>query len=390
MSLVVDDTSELNTAATVTIPAGASFVEFSVSGVDDTELDGPQIARLTANATGYVAASQAVTVEDAEFVFISLDESSLNERSGRTSVTLRRSNVDIQSALLVQLGSSDTSELNVPSSVTIPAGQSSVTFDIQAVDDNLLDGTQSVKLLAMATGYLQSEFNLEVTDVETLTVSLTSASVLENAGTVQGTVSRSNTDTQAPLAVSLASSNTGAATTTAVVIPAGQTSVQFTLTIVNDTLLDGSQTTEIRATAQFYEDGVAQLEVRDDEGLVPWRNPRNSLDVDNSGVVVPLDALLLINSLNTEGARQLPSTLPDPLCHRAIGIAVAMASCQPSMHCSLSTTSICIRRVRAKRLVSVTRRRTWRCWIGTGDRSGSRVSTHFAPGLIAHSESSDE
>lgn len=39
----------------------------------------------------------------------------------------------------------------------------------------------------------------------------------------------------------------------------------------------------------------------------PWRNPLNGLDVDQSGFVVPLDALLLINDLNRNGARRLPN-----------------------------------------------------------------------------------
>lgn len=39
---------------------------------------------------------------------------------------------------------------------------------------------------------------------------------------------------------------------------------------------------------------------------VDWRNPVDSLDVDQSGFVVAFDALQLINDLNTRGARPLP------------------------------------------------------------------------------------
>jgi hypothetical protein len=38
----------------------------------------------------------------------------------------------------------------------------------------------------------------------------------------------------------------------------------------------------------------------------PWRNPANPLDVDNNGVVVPLDVLRIVNVLNESGPRQLP------------------------------------------------------------------------------------
>ncbi len=38
----------------------------------------------------------------------------------------------------------------------------------------------------------------------------------------------------------------------------------------------------------------------------PWRNPVNTLDVDNDGVVVPRDALLIINDLTQNAPRRLP------------------------------------------------------------------------------------
>ena len=46
-----------------------------------------------------------------------------------------------------------------------------------------------------------------------------------------------------------------------------------------------------------------------------WQNPSNPLDVDNNGVVVPLDALLVINELNANGSRPLdpPPSLTGPV-----------------------------------------------------------------------------
>ena len=37
-----------------------------------------------------------------------------------------------------------------------------------------------------------------------------------------------------------------------------------------------------------------------------WQNPARSLDVNNDGLIAPLDALLLINKLNTSGSTELP------------------------------------------------------------------------------------
>jgi hypothetical protein len=43
----------------------------------------------------------------------------------------------------------------------------------------------------------------------------------------------------------------------------------------------------------------------------PWQNPTNPRDVDNSGNVVPLDVLLIVNELNVSGARLLPPPTGD-------------------------------------------------------------------------------
>ncbi len=49
-----------------------------------------------------------------------------------------------------------------------------------------------------------------------------------------------------------------------------------------------------------------------------WQNSVNALDVDASGLVVPLDVLLVVNDINENGARQMPATRPQgysgPLC----------------------------------------------------------------------------
>jgi hypothetical protein len=43
-----------------------------------------------------------------------------------------------------------------------------------------------------------------------------------------------------------------------------------------------------------------------------WQNPRNPLDVDDKGTVIPLDVLLLINDINANKVRRLPVPPPVP------------------------------------------------------------------------------
>ena len=311
VTLSSNDTSEASVPASVTIPAGQASATFAISAVDDSLLDGLQTVSLTAAAVGYASAQSNLDVTDAESVSLSISAPSMSEKGGKLSGVVTRSNTDIGSPLTVNLQSTDTTEANVPASVNIPANASSASFSIDAVDDALLDGTQTVSIQVSAANYAGSSASLNVTDSESLSIAINVSSMIEKNGVVIGTVSRSNTDTVQALVVQLVSDDATEATVPAsVTIPANQAQVTFTITSVNDHLIDGNQTVNITASAGDYESGSASLIVRDDDPNFPWQNARNRFDVNNDGLVSPIDALLVINALNVR--MPLTPELPDP------------------------------------------------------------------------------
>jgi large repetitive protein len=85
---------------------------------------------------------------------LALNPTSISEAAGPAAAigTVTRSNTALDQPLAVNLSSSDSTEATVPASVTIAAGQASATFAIDAVDDNLADGTQTVTITASASG----------------------------------------------------------------------------------------------------------------------------------------------------------------------------------------------------------------------------------------------
>ena len=97
---------------------------------------------------------------------------------------------------MVTLENLDASEINIPPSVTIPAGAQSATFPIDAVDDNILDGTQRARINARNDAYtfmVESREFVFVEDQEpTLVITLDESSVFENSGFLTGTLSREN------------------------------------------------------------------------------------------------------------------------------------------------------------------------------------------------------
>jgi len=82
----------------------------------------------------------------------------------------------LDAPLVVALSSSDPSEATVPATVTLPAGETSVTFPITAVDDADPDGPQSVTLTASADNYTSGTVILTVTDDESQVEGVTPAS----------------------------------------------------------------------------------------------------------------------------------------------------------------------------------------------------------------------
>ncbi len=91
---------------------------------------------------------------------LNIDDPSISEAdgAGATTATVTR-DTDTTDPLVVYLASNDTTEATVPSSVTIPAGQASIAFDIDAVDDALVDGTQTVTI--SASSQLSSPLSLD-------------------------------------------------------------------------------------------------------------------------------------------------------------------------------------------------------------------------------------
>jgi serralysin len=152
VTLLSDDTSEATVQTTITIPAGqTTSAAFNINAVNDSIVDGAQTVTITAAATGHTSSTDIITVTDDDAPTLSVDvlATSISEASGAsaTTVTITR-NTGSTSPMVVHLTSSDTSEATIQSTATIPAGQFSVTVPLNAVNDSLIDGNQTVTVSA--------------------------------------------------------------------------------------------------------------------------------------------------------------------------------------------------------------------------------------------------
>lgn len=168
VNLASNDVTELQVPATVTIPQGQTQAFFTLTLPDDTLLDGPQSAMVTASMTNWPVANATTQVLDNEARQLSvtlvsprLESAGVQAAGGVVSVP-----GTLMSPLTVSLASSDTTELQVPASVVIAAGASSHSFDLTLVNDALTDGPQTVTVTAAAATFTSGEGVMSVTDDE--------------------------------------------------------------------------------------------------------------------------------------------------------------------------------------------------------------------------------
>ncbi|MFM6224184.1 MAG: Calx-beta domain-containing protein [Dolichospermum sp.] len=279
VTLVSSDNTQLTVPTTITIPAGSNSVNFNLNAVDDTLIELAKNYTIIATAQGFVSGSDTLAIIDNDAVTLTLDISlpsqgglgGIYENGGKATATVTR-NLVTDTPLQVQLSSSNTAAATVPATVIIPANQASATFEIQAIDNTILDGTKSVTITAkptytatntaLPTGNATANINIIDNESPSLKVVI-DKDVISETGTATATITR-NTNTSSNLIVTLNSSDTTEAIVpNTVTIAAGQTSATFTITGISDGINDGSQTVTITASATGLNSGSDSLEITD-------------------------------------------------------------------------------------------------------------------------------
>ena len=310
VSLSSNDTTELQLPSSVSIPAGQSSITVPVQAIDDALLDGTVRVLLTASAGSIVSNSVAVDVLDREKLLVSLSPSIVSENAGAGAATLSvsRSNTDIGQSITVQLSSSDTSEANLPSSVVIPAGSTSITVGVDAIDDALFDGSQIAILTAASAGYESATVSIVVTDYQPLSLVLQSNEVNEENPSQRTTLAEISIRSPAPTGgvtfLLVASQPNQLIVPPTVHIPAGAMMASFPVTAVDDFVPQGRRIVRITSTGDGVISAAVDIAITDDDPAY-WTNPANPLDVNNNGEVDPLDVLNIINEINLNGTRAL-------------------------------------------------------------------------------------
>ena len=266
VSLASSNPAEAFIPDSVTVPPGQATATFPITVSDDALLDGTQTVTITASAPTFVNSTATIGIEDNETASVTLSvpataTEGIADFQGTVTIS-----APAGKNVTVALASSDPAELQVPAAVVIPAGQTSAVVAMTVVDDNRIDGTTTATLTAHVANWTDATATVSITDNETsnLVVSLP-GTVREGDGTAIGSVRISGT-LSSPLTVDLTTSDISELTVPgSVIIAAGQTSANFTATVIDDAAADGAQPVTLTAAAPGFPTGSVTVSVADND-----------------------------------------------------------------------------------------------------------------------------
>ncbi len=185
---------------TISLSAGEKEKTFTVGVLENNQVDGQRKVAITASVyvsscgcsapsgtLGSVADTLIVSDNDGPALQLIIDPLTLAEGSTNAGTLRINRNTAVTNPLIVNLQSSDTSEVVLPSTVTIPAGAAFVAVPVTTINDNTTDGSQQVNLQASATGFSPGALWVIVSDLNKPDLQIPAASVANasvNAGAV--------------------------------------------------------------------------------------------------------------------------------------------------------------------------------------------------------------
>jgi autotransporter-associated beta strand protein len=295
------------------IPAGASFLDITVTPVNDSTAEGTEYAALDfANTSGgYILAGPAVAYveivddENSSLPVVKLThlDNVASEPGTDTATLLLTRNGATTSNLTVNLTMSGTAtnstDYTIPSSVVIPSGSATATVTLTPIDDTVQEGTETaIVTITTNAAYARDSLSNSQTitlhddDLPTVTIAATDSTLTETPGDIGVfTISRTGGDPYLPLTVDYAIA--GRAVHGAdyrrlegrAVIPAGASSTTVEIYPIDDTVDEGTQDIilQLRSTSTYTvgSPNSATMSITDNDGSQVY------VKLTQSGVIEP-------------------------------------------------------------------------------------------------------
>ncbi|MDE6444682.1 MAG: hypothetical protein K2K64_09745, partial [Muribaculaceae bacterium] len=322
---------------TVIIPREQSAAWFQITLRENDKADPVKTIVISAEGNDYPKVEASAKISDNRLPQLELNLTPDEVVEGG-SVSLTASiPFPLSEDKIINLSTSLASRITIPATVTIPAGQKSVSVTVKTIDNEVVDGHLEVPIAASANGYNPVEVYLTVIDddLPSLEMQLAPTEVSENAGAmaVRGVITRTdNLDKKVTLWLTTESKGQIFFPVDRIVLNAGQEKAEFSVGIYDNGKVDGDRNVDVTAavyisscscTAAGGRSGAVSgtLHILDDDGPALTLASTQSVvaEGDNNGMTAtvkrntPTDKALEISlSCDTPGALNLPPTVIIP------------------------------------------------------------------------------
>ena len=296
--------SRLQIPSSVTIPANQSGVVFYAEVQNNTVLDADTIASITVSGDGYDEVTQSIIIEDDELPALKLTASKTDVNEGETFQLTVSLDKAPKSDVVVKLISEDAKRFIYPQEIKIPAGETSVTFGVTAVQNELPNLELANKFTVSAAHYEKGEVIvvLHDDDMPVLTLTLTPNVVSEQAGpTAVAAVLTRTGKTDSKITVRISDDSNGGLfySNKSIEMAKGVETAYFNLGPVDNTIKEGDRTYTLTAgvwvsscscAASGEQAGSvsAQLTVLDNDGASLAVSSQNSTVKEGDGTTLTI------------------------------------------------------------------------------------------------------
>ena len=250
----------------------------TITGQDDLVVDGNLAYSITSNPAtssdalynGFNPADVSVTNTDNDTPTFTVNvvATTMSEAAGVAATTVQITRNITTTAITVNLSSDDTGEATIQSTVAMGIGVNTISVPLNAIDDFLVDGAQTVTITASLAGYVSGTDTISVTDNDSpgVTVNPTSGLVTTEAGGIATFTIVLNTQPTNDVVIGLVSSDTteGSVPASVTFTNANWNLAQtITVTGVNDAFVDGNIAYTIVTTATSADTNYNGISVAD-------------------------------------------------------------------------------------------------------------------------------
>ena len=312
----------------ITIAAGrtSGSAAFTLTPIDDTMIEGDEAITVSGTSPGLVVHDTEVTLVDDDHTEITLtaNPASVSEDAGATAVTITAATdgdtFTTERTVTVTVGADDdraesgTDYATVSEfTITIAAGESSgsAAFTLTPIDDTMIEGEEAITVSGTSPGLVVHDTEVTLVDDDHTEITLTAnpASVSEDAGATAVTITAATDGdtftTERTVTVTVgadddrAESGTDYATVSefTITIAAGESSgsAAFTLTPIDDTMIEGDEVLTVSGTSPGLVVNGTQVTIVDDD------HTEITLTADPASVAEDADATEVTVTATTDG-----------------------------------------------------------------------------------------